>query len=152
MNILRSTGSCFMWSISRHSTGEENEDSTGNGNPDCTQVWDPLQGDRSDINSDQERRSRTPDTTQLNRIRVLRILQSNRLPGVRHQLETRYLDFVQRDLFEDNDYDQRTVRIQAGQENSCPGCVEVWLDTLNSNIYLPCISISTSVKCTYNHE
>ena len=38
------------------------------------------------------------------------------------------------------------------KKHSCPGCVEVWLDTLNSNIYLPCISISTSVKCTYNHE
>ena len=105
-----------MWSISRHNTREENEDSTGNGSPDYTQVRDPLQGDRSNINSARDRHSRTHDTKQLNRIRVLRILQSKRLPGVRHQLETRYLDFVQRDLFEDNDYDQRTVRIQAGQE------------------------------------
>ena len=93
VNILRSTGSCFMWSISRHSTGEEDEDSTENGNPDYTQIRDQLQGDRSNINLEQDIQSRTHDTTQLNRIRVLLRLQSKRLPGVQHQLETWYLDF-----------------------------------------------------------
>ena len=76
-----------------HTDKAEDEDSTRSSSLDHTEVRDPLQGYSPRLTPDRNPQRRPYVATQLYRLRLLRNLQSKRMPGCRHQLEPRNVDF-----------------------------------------------------------